>query len=505
MPLVPSIQTDYTDKDFDALRFRLRNLIRSVFPEWTDFNVANFGNILIELYAHVGDVLTFYQDNQAAQSRITTATQRRALLGLVKLIGFSPATATPATANVVITLPAPPAGTAIWPTGTIVKTDEVTSPIVYQLLEDAVIAAGQSPPTVTVAAENSTSQEEQFAMTGLPNQVITLSRTPFIDGSLVFIADDGAYTQVDNFLNSSAADRHFTVVVDQNDRATVRFGNGVSGAMPKGTGSSGYKTGGGAAGRVEQNKLRVFEQTSWMDSLGNTLAPTITNPQPSSGGTDRQSVAQIKERAPASIRTLNRTVAREDFEVNALRLPAVARALMLTRNEDAGIPENSGQLFIVPVGGGMPSQALKDQVMNMVTVVYPHTLTFDVGVYDPIYKDVDIFAVVYFRPGFTKSVVVSAIRANLAAFFSAQNADGTSNTQIDFGGNIKDADGNVEAELSLSDVFNVIRDTTGVRKIGATPSDFTLNGEHTDVSLTIKEFPKLGTIQLFDGDTGQAL
>jgi hypothetical protein len=47
---------DYTDKDFDALRGRLVALVKSVFPDWTDFDVASFGNLLVELYAFVGDV-----------------------------------------------------------------------------------------------------------------------------------------------------------------------------------------------------------------------------------------------------------------------------------------------------------------------------------------------------------------------------------------------------------------------------------------------------------------
>jgi hypothetical protein len=54
---------DYTDKDFDALRARLIALVKSVFPDWSDFSVASFGNLLIEMYAFVGDVLTFYLDN----------------------------------------------------------------------------------------------------------------------------------------------------------------------------------------------------------------------------------------------------------------------------------------------------------------------------------------------------------------------------------------------------------------------------------------------------------
>ena len=101
--------TDYTDKDFDSLRVRLQSLVRSVFPDWTDFGVASFGNILLELYAFIGDVLAFYLDNQARESRLLTATQRKNLIALTKLIGFRPSGARAATADVVFTLGAPAA------------------------------------------------------------------------------------------------------------------------------------------------------------------------------------------------------------------------------------------------------------------------------------------------------------------------------------------------------------------------------------------------------------
>lgn len=42
-------------------------------PDWTDFDVASFGNLLVELNAFVGNVLTFYQDNFARESRLVTA------------------------------------------------------------------------------------------------------------------------------------------------------------------------------------------------------------------------------------------------------------------------------------------------------------------------------------------------------------------------------------------------------------------------------------------------
>lgn len=504
MALLPTTIVDYTDKDFDALRFRLRNLIRSVFPEWTDFNVANFGNILIELFAHVGDVLAFYQDAMARQSRITSATQRRAMLGLVKLIGYTPTSATPAVADVTISLAAPPIGSVTIPAGTVVRTQEITDPISYQLLADAIIPAGASPATVTVAAENSETHDEAFTTNGLANQAVTLARTPYIDATATVTAGNGTYTQVDNFLASTPSDKHYTVTVDQLDKATIQFGNGVNGAIPVGNVFVEYKTGGGSAGRVEANKLVVLDG-AWLDSFGNAVVPNVTNLSASSGGADRQSVAQIRERAPATARALSRSVTRDDFEINARRVADVARAIMVTSNEDPGVPENAGFLYVVPVGGGTASATLLSQVETMVTVTYPCTLTFSVTVASATYKAVNVFAVIYVRQGQNKAAVAQAVRDALETFFRIQNVDGTDNEGIDFGGNIRDAEGTVISELALSDIFNVVRDVPGVRKVGASPTDFLLNDVHDDVSLGTREFPILGTVTLFDGDTGGAL
>ena len=87
------------------------NLIRSVFPKWTEESVANFGNIIIGLGPHVGDVLGFYLDKWARESRIVTAELRRSLLGLVKLIGFVPEVATEASSTETFTLATALAGT----------------------------------------------------------------------------------------------------------------------------------------------------------------------------------------------------------------------------------------------------------------------------------------------------------------------------------------------------------------------------------------------------------
>lgn len=41
---------DYTDRDFGTPRARLIELIKSVFADRTDFDVASFGNLLVEMW-----------------------------------------------------------------------------------------------------------------------------------------------------------------------------------------------------------------------------------------------------------------------------------------------------------------------------------------------------------------------------------------------------------------------------------------------------------------------
>jgi predicted phage baseplate assembly protein len=420
------------------------------------------------------------------------------------MLGFKVQGARASTAKVALSLGAPPSAPATIPAGTIVRTQEVTEPVRFQLLAPAVFAAGSSPPTVIALAENSESHSQLFDARGLASLDVLLDRTPYLDGSASVSAGNGAYAEVDSLLGSGPNDRHVLVLVDQNDRATLRFGNGVNGAPPSGTIAVAYKTGGGAVGNVDANRLVVVEG-SFTDANGRPVRVTATNPNPAVGGTDRQTVASAKLLAPESLRALTRSVAREDFEIHARAVAGVARALMLTSNEDTTIAENSGVLYVAPAGGGLPTPALKNVVLKQVTEVYPCTLTFQVSVQDPVYRPVDVAARIFLRQGATPGVVRDRVRANLAEMFRVTRADGTPNPQIDFGFNVRDAEGNPAGEVAWSDVLDVIHDTEGVRKVGDGPFDLKLNGLPADVKLARKEFPILRAVQLVDGSTGELL
>lgn len=491
---------DLTDHDFDSLRGRLIALVKSVFPDWSDFEVASFGNVLIELFAFVGDVLGFYQDALARESRLSTATQRKNVIALAKMLGYRLHGAGAATAGLEFRLAQPAVARVTIPEATVVRTQEVIEPSRFQLLAPVVFEPGEIAARGVV--EHSQTHKQLFDVRGLADLAVRLDFGPFLDGSAVVSTAQGVFSEVDNFLNSLPTDRHFTVVVDQNDKATLHFGNGACGVIPTGTISVSYKVGGGVEGNVDAERLVVVEG-AFSDAHGHSVQLSVTNLAAASGGTNRQTTESAKMLAPETLRASTRCVCREDFEINARRLPGVARVLMLTSNEDHSIPENSGILFVIPQGGGLPSSELRQRVHHQVTEVYPCTLTFQVAVQDPVYRTVDVYARVFFRSGASSHEIASRIRSALAEYFRATEPDGTPNRNVDFGHNLRDEDS--QGELAWSDLFNVVRDVPGVRKIGDDRLDFTLNGLPADLQLAPLEFPILGTITLRDGATGALL
>jgi hypothetical protein len=504
MAILP-VSDSYVNKDFAALRARLFDAIRSVFPEWTDDATANFGNLLVESFAFVGDVLTYYQDQQAREARWGTVELRRNAIALAKLIGYELPLATEATCDVVMTLTNASAivGT-VSPVGgvpVVVATNEVTTPVRGQLDAPVSFALGETTKTFTWR-HRLTQSPYTIVSTNRPDQIVRLPFGPFLwDSETVSTSIDGTFTRVDSFLDSGPTAKHYRVDVDHNDLATVQFGDGRNGKIPAGNITCTWSIGGGSEGNVEPGGLSIVE-TELRDTAGNRAYFTVTNAARANGGGPREEVAAARVNAPNSLRVLTRTVAREDFEINARRVPGVGRALMLTSNEYVGIDENAGELYIIPLGGGTPSQGLLDDVYTMCTVTYPCTVTFRLEVLAAVYKTIDVEVTVWLRENQTASAVRAAILAALEDYFEPMLTTGAPNPSVGFGYEYKDEDGNPAGQVPWSDVFNVVRDVTGVRKVDP---GMQLNGGVTSVDVANYQFPALGTVTIRDGRTGNAL
>lgn len=509
MAILPA-PLDYTAKDFASLRIRLRNLARTVFPDWTDFNNANIGNLLLELSAHVGDVTTFYQDAQAAEAFLPTLTQRESLIRHGRLVGYTLPGAVAAAGSLRFTLPAAQGVIRTVAAGSRARAIGPGDPIQFRTTAVGTIGIGSL--FVDVAAENATQLTEVVTSTEVVNFEVGLTRAPFLDGSTTVTANEGAYTRVDSFLGSTANNLHYVVLVDQSERARVRFGNGVTGRIPTGTVTVTYKIGGGAVGNVDANRIVIIEG-SITDGFG-AVPVSVNNPAAFSGGADRISVELGRIRAPQAVRSQVRTVSRQDFVDNALAVPGVIRAAMVTRNEDVAVAENTGRLQIVAAGartvGGRtvaaaPSSTLITAVQTMVRTTRPHTLTFVVTVEGPTFRTINVSTRIYLTNGAAEATTATNIRNALVDLFAATLADGTPNPGIDFGANILNADGTISGEITWSTVFNEIHDASGVRKVDENADGLLLNSLRQSVVLAPREFPLLGTITIINAATGLAI
>ena len=536
MPNFPK-PTDYTALDHDTLYQRLKDLFVSLNPnlDLDDETLAEFTRHLLGAKAHVGDRLAYLMNNHGRESRITTAQQRRSLLGLVKLVGYRPAGASAATVTQTFTLPnGAIANDVVIEAGRIVKTDATTTAVKFRLVDALTIVAGETSAEGIV--KNSEEDIDTFQSTNLANQEYRLSRSPYVDLSAIVTTPLGGWTEVRNFLDSMPNDRHYVTVIDAQDRCTVRFGNGTNGAVPDGLITIVYEFGGGSAGKLQAGALREVEG-AFVDVTNTPVTVETTNALKTSGGEDRQSNAMIRILAPESIRVPAASVAREDYEVVARGVSGVARALMLTRRQDPSVQFNEGFLYVVPTDGGTASPALLETVARRFgDEVYvgdaaspsmfpagdkPKTVTFQLRVRTAAYTEVDITARIHRRSGFSKAVVGANIRASLNDFFSimikassllrlspilAQGigvsaADGDTlvpNPLINFGYYLKDVDGNSVSSLAFSDVVDAIRDSEGVLKIENGPSGVLLNDTVYDIPLALREFPTLGTVTLID-------
>ena len=80
---------NYLNKDFVSLRTSLMNYAKSYFPNtYRDFNETSPGMMLLEMNAYVGDVLSFYVDQQYREMLLPLAEERRNIITMANMFGY---------------------------------------------------------------------------------------------------------------------------------------------------------------------------------------------------------------------------------------------------------------------------------------------------------------------------------------------------------------------------------------------------------------------------------
>ena len=91
----------YINKTFDEFRASLVDYTKTYFPTtYNDFSPASPGMMFMEMAAYVGDVLSFYLDNQVQENYLQFARQSNNLFELAYMFGYKPNVTGTATTNI---------------------------------------------------------------------------------------------------------------------------------------------------------------------------------------------------------------------------------------------------------------------------------------------------------------------------------------------------------------------------------------------------------------------
>src|SRR5215510_10284602 len=82
---------DYTSRDFTAIRAQLVGLAKGYLPAWnTAGESPDFGTLLLELFAYMGDTLHYYIDRTASEAFLSTAIRRQSVYYIADMLGYQP-------------------------------------------------------------------------------------------------------------------------------------------------------------------------------------------------------------------------------------------------------------------------------------------------------------------------------------------------------------------------------------------------------------------------------
>jgi len=198
-----------------------------------------------------------------------------------------------------------------------------------------------------------------------------------------------------DLLSSNRFDQHFAVETDNELRAFIRFGDGFHAEKPKSDSnfSANYRIGNGASGNVGAESItRIVLAGGGIDRVRNVL--------PAHGGTDPESMEEVRQYAPEAFRTQERAVTEEDYARMAERHPEVQKAAATLRWTGSWYT-----MFITidRIGGRLVDAAFKKEMLAFMERF--RLAGQDLEIDGPRYVPLDVIFTVCLLAGYSRSQV----------------------------------------------------------------------------------------------------
>jgi hypothetical protein len=382
---------DYTSMDYASLREAMLALARERLPEWTDHSPNDPGVVLVELFAAMGDAIFYHQDRIASESYLETASERRSVLDLLRLVGYELKPPAPASADLTLVFKEGSAPVKIATEQAFTtKKDGAKEPVqfLYVRPDPITLSPGTLPagyiddrgavvvldgskklpdgkvsvrvftrglPVVQV--DTVVTREIVASSDGSKRQRYPLARRPVILGSLRIEVNEGVrsveWIRKDTLLYSAPEDPHYVVRFDEDDVAWIELGDDRYGKAPaRGRDNivARYRTGGGVKGNVAPRTI--------VQAIGDIPGLVrVVNEVEASGGADHEPIEEAVQRGPQQFRAMGRAVTAADYE-----LLARASGLGIAKAKASAGAWNRVNLFVAPVGGGPVTATLRSDL-----------------------------------------------------------------------------------------------------------------------------------------------
>jgi hypothetical protein len=395
-----------TETDFSSIKANLKDFLRSQ-AEFSDYDFEGSAmNILLDTLAYNTHYMAYYLNMTANEMFLNTAQLRNSVLSHAKLLGYTPRSRTGAVAYINV-LATPPAGNT---------QATLTIPKYTQFISEAVDSVNYNFVTLDSYTVNKADGAFFFPDVAIKEgEVITYQfaqdqnnprQRYLIDSSSI---DTDTISVIVQQSGSSTNQEVFTLAEDiteldsnsavyfldetENGSYTLYFGDGVFGKSL-------------SNGNIIQvtyldtnadapNKANVFTIANPLGAISNI---TVTSVSAAASGSQKETIEEIKFRAPIHYTTQNRAVTKNDYSLLLKRDYPNIESLSIWGGEEYEPPQY-GKVFISmkPKTGFILTTAQKDAIVNDI-IRTKSVLTVTPEIIDPDYLYLKFSISVYYDP-----------------------------------------------------------------------------------------------------------
>lgn len=341
----------YVDRTVEQVKNNLFAKYQALVPEITDHTDSNVFSKMINIWLGLTEHLNYYIDNKGRETFLGTCRKYDSAVKIARAFDYRVKGRRASTVDVTFTLNIPATSIVLIQLGTKLKT---TAGVEFLTTEQVAIGVGLSSVQAKAKQVTSVASVILGVSDGSINQKFELPND-VADKSVALLSDVEAYIPVETFAFSTSTSKVFQTGINESAMMEVRFGDGMNGFVPQAgkTISVTYNSTLGTDGNVGKTLINTIDSVI---TLPVSTTISVTNLLASSGGTDIESLLDIKRNVPVSHRTKLRAVTEDDYKVIAELVNGVGRALVDYKcTKD--IP-----IYIAPTGGGVANQILLDDV-----------------------------------------------------------------------------------------------------------------------------------------------